>query len=81
MTIDVAQLKAAAAGRWPEILAAVAGIPIQSLDGKWHDCPKCGAADVFHLVCRECGCCECLVCFRRPIGMTCSCDGDISDDR
>ena len=32
--IDVADLKQKAAGRWPEILASLGGIPAEVLDGK-----------------------------------------------
>ena len=41
--IDVAALKAAAAGRWPEILANVGGIPRDYLhfDQREGPCPKC----------------------------------------
>ena len=43
--MNVDTLKAAAKGRWPEILAAVAGIDVGLLDGKHHPCPKCGGSD------------------------------------
>ena len=45
-TFDAATVKAAAAGRWLEILPA-AGVPAVLLDGKGHPCPKCGGDDRF----------------------------------
>jgi len=41
-TADIAAIKRAATGRWPQILSAVAGIPAEVLDGKHRPCPKCG---------------------------------------
>lgn len=60
----------AAKGRWREILHRVAHIPLEKLDGKFHDCPMCGAADAFRFLCDCCGALECLVCRPRP-GMSC----------
>ena len=45
-TPDAAAVKAAAAGRWMEILPA-AGIAAELLDGRGHPCPRCGGADRF----------------------------------
>lgn len=45
--IDVAKCKAAIAGREIDILADVAGIPREHLDGKHHPCPACGGVDRF----------------------------------
>jgi hypothetical protein len=47
--IDVEALKRQAAGRWPEILSAVGGVPREILDGKNHPCPRqgCGGVDRF----------------------------------
>lgn len=60
---DAATIKAAAAGRWLEILPA-AGIPAELLDGKGHPCPRCGGTDRFAafndvaergaVICRRC---------------------------
>ena len=47
MTMDVATIKQAAAGRWPEILTTLGGIPAEVLDGQHHPCPKCGGTDRF----------------------------------
>ena len=44
--IDVADIKALAAGRWYDILIA-AGIDADKLDGRGHPCPKCGGRDRF----------------------------------
>jgi hypothetical protein len=64
-THDAATVKAAAAGRWLEILTA-AGIPADLLDGKGHPCPwpGCGGTDRFAaqrdfaergaVICRNC---------------------------
>lgn len=44
---DVAALKQAAAGRWPEILTALTSLPGDLFDGRHRPCPKCGGADRF----------------------------------
>ncbi len=41
------EVKAAARGRWREIISTLAGIPAELLDGKHHECPKCGGKDRF----------------------------------
>lgn len=71
---DVAIVAQAASGQWKKILHEIGGIPLDRLDGKLHDCPKCGAADAFRLICNGCGCCECFVCLPRPIGSICACE-------
>ena len=38
-------VKAAAAGRWGEILPALAGLPADALDGRNRPCPWCGEGD------------------------------------
>ncbi|MCB5195517.1 toprim domain-containing protein [Deefgea salmonis] len=48
------QVKAAAAGRWPETLQSMA-IPAKSLDGKNHPCPACGGDDRFQFTARGAG--------------------------
>ena len=47
--IDVEALKGQAAGRWPEMLSALGGVPADVLDGKNHPCPRqgCGGVDRF----------------------------------
>lgn len=61
--------KAAARGRWPAILAAVGGIPLEVLDGQHHPCPRCGGKDRFRLIDRHAGAVLCNACFSR-------CNGD-----
>ena len=63
MKVDVAELKHEAAGRWPEILAALGGVPRDILDGQHHPCPKCGGTDRFRLVDRDAGALYCNQCF------------------
>ena len=65
---DVAELKAAASGRWPEILATVGGIAPGILDGKHHPCPKCGGNDRFRLVDEAAGAVLCNACFSKKNG-------------
>lgn len=64
--IEVGELKAAASGRWREILISVAGLPAQALDGRHHACPRCGGTDRFRFsdqdssgstICNQCGNC------------------------
>lgn len=43
---SVDEVKSLAAGRWFDILIA-AGIPADRLDGRGHQCPKCGGTDRF----------------------------------
>lgn len=61
-------VKAAAAGRWLEILEAVAGIPCGLLDGKGHPCPKCGGTDRFNLFNKATGAVFCRQCFSKRNG-------------
>ena len=65
---EVNVLKEAAAGRWPEILAAVAGIGAELLDGRHHACPKCGGKDRFRLIDKETGACFCNKCLDKKNG-------------
>ncbi len=60
---DIALVKQAAAGRWPEILSRSVGIPSDSLDGKHHPCPKCDGNDRFRLLDPEAGAVICNQCF------------------
>ena len=46
---DKATVKAAAAGRWPDLLPDLAGIDPALLDGKPHPCPWCGGTDRFEV--------------------------------
>lgn len=61
-------VKAAATGRWPEILEAVAGIPQELLDGKGHPCPRCGGKDRFSLIDKTAGAVLCRHCFSKRNG-------------
>ena len=45
--ISIDDVKAAAGGRWRDILAALGGIDPALLDGRHHPCPKCGGTDRF----------------------------------
>ena len=58
----VEALKAAARGRWPEILYTLGGIDHALLDGKHHPCPKCGGTDRFRLIDEAEGACLCNQC-------------------
>lgn len=58
-----ATIKEAARGHWAEILADLAGISADVLDGKAHPCPKCGGKDRFRftnqdgdgsIICNQC---------------------------
>lgn len=62
------QVKAEAAGRWPDILSQVAGIPEGYLDGKNHPCPLCGGEDRFRLIDPEAGAVLCNQCFSTKNG-------------
>lgn len=44
--LDVEEVKRAADGQWVSILAA-SGMPVDSLDGRGHPCPKCVGEDRF----------------------------------
>ena len=47
MTIDIATIKTAAAGRWLEIIPALCPIDAGVLDGAHHPCPRCLGVDRF----------------------------------
>lgn len=66
---EAAAVKAAAAGRWIEILHA-AGIDSSLLDGKGHPCPKCGGDDRFaaHKDVATRGAVICRTCFAKGGG-------------
>jgi len=61
---DAKAIKAAASGRWREILQT-AGLPAELLDGKGHACPRCGGSDRFaaHADVAERGAVICRRCF------------------
>ena len=67
---DVARIKRAAAGHWPEILTTLAGIPADRLDGRHGPCPKCGGTDRFRALddFRDTGAVFCNQCFRQGNG-------------
>jgi len=66
---DPADVKSKARGRWAEILASVAGIPADCLDGDHHPCPRCGGADRFRFTDRDRdGSLICNACARRQCG-------------
>ena len=62
------KIKEAAQGRVINILESVAGIPVGSLDGKHHPCPKCGGTDRFRLIDEKSGCVLCNQCFQKNNG-------------
>ena len=62
-TPNLSQVREAARGRWPEILANLGADP-SFLDGKHHPCPACGGKDRFRFddkdgngshICNQCG--------------------------
>jgi hypothetical protein len=66
MPID--EVKTLARGREVELLAALAEIPPNLLDGCGHPCPKCGGTDRFSLVDRSAGAVLCRRCFSKGNG-------------
>lgn len=66
--LDIAAIKHAAAGRWPDILCRIGGLPCELLDGKHHPCPKCGGADRFRMIDRDAGALFCNGCFSKGNG-------------
>ena len=65
---DVDRLKAAARGRWPEVIVAVGGVDSSLLDGKHHGCPICGGVDRFRLIDSDAGAVLCNRCFSKKNG-------------
>ncbi len=65
---DVNAVREAAAEKWPEILSTVAGIPLESLDGQHHPCPKCGGTDRFRAIDADAGALYCNQCFNKKNG-------------
>lgn len=66
--VEVAVLKAAAAGRELEILVNVAGVPADYLDGKPRPCPKCGGKDRCRMIDGKTGAMFCNQCFNHDNG-------------
>ncbi len=64
----VEALKRQAAGRWPELLSELGGVPSEVLDGRNHPCPKCGGTDRFRLIDVEAGALYCNQCFNHDNG-------------
>jgi len=64
----ITEIKLAAAGRWLQILPALAGIPAEVLGGKHHPCPKCGGTDRFRCIDAEVGSLYCNQCFNKKNG-------------
>lgn len=67
-TFDIDTIRAAAKGRWPEILSALATINHADLDGGHHPCPKCGGSDRFRMIDAEAGALLCNQCFNTKNG-------------
>ncbi len=69
-TIDVAKIKRAAAGRWPEILAAVGDIPREYLhfDKNEGPCPRCGGTTRYRGLDETTGALFCSHCFNKANG-------------
>lgn len=61
--LDVEAIRQSAAGRWPEIIAAVGGVDHDLLDGRHHPCPQCGGTDRFRLIDAAAGALYCNGCF------------------
>lgn len=64
----VDEIKLAARGRELEILQNVAGIPLESLDGRHHPCPLCGGKDRFRRIDKDAGAVFCNQCFNHDNG-------------
>lgn len=62
------EIKAAARGRWPEILSQLGGCSRDILDGQSHSCPRCGGVDRFRLIDVDAGACLCNQCFSHDNG-------------
>lgn len=66
--LDVDTIRAAASGRWNEILSSVAAVDLSILDGQHHPCPKCAGTDRFRLVDKTAGALMCNQCFATKNG-------------
>ena len=60
---DISLVREAAAKRWPEIIARLASVPLETLDGRHRPCPKCGGSDRFRMFTDESGGAICNQCF------------------
>lgn len=47
--IEITEIKAAARGRWPEIISQLGSVELTSLTGQHGPCPKCGGTDRFRV--------------------------------
>ena len=67
---DKEAIRVAAAGRWPEILSAIGGIPLEYLDGttREHPCPICGGETRFRMIDVQAGAVYCNQCFNKKNG-------------
>jgi len=66
--VEASEVKQAAAGRWPEILSVLGGIPAEILDGRHHPCPKCQGVDRFRMIDEKQGALFCNGCFSKENG-------------
>jgi phage/plasmid primase-like uncharacterized protein len=66
--MDAQTIKAAAAGRWPDILSRLGMVAPELLDGKHHPCPRCGGLDRFRLIDADAGALFCNQCFTEKNG-------------
>ena len=67
-TLHAVDVKARAAGQWPDILASIGGIDRRLLDGKHHPCPRCGGTDRFRMIDEQAGAVLCNQCFNERNG-------------
>jgi hypothetical protein len=66
---DRDEVKRAAAGRWPDILASVGALPAELLDtSREHPCPRCGGATRFRVFADDSGGAHCSHCFKEKNG-------------
>ena len=65
---DTDELKIAARGQWKSILASVAGVGSDLMDGNHHACPKCGGGDRFRMLDQAAGALYCNQCFSSKNG-------------
>ena len=68
LSFDIQSVKAAAAGRWAEILSRLGNVAPELLDGRNHPCPKCGGKDRFRLIDEDAGALLCNQCFSEKNG-------------
>ncbi len=70
MRYDLDAVKAAAAGRWGDLLVSIGGFPPDLLTGQHYPCPKCGGTDRFNAMkdVAQTGGVRCNQCFARKNG-------------